>query len=421
MGSIDGLPPQLAAELARQYDILGLLGRGGMGTVYLARERSLDRQVAIKVLQGEAVDSAELRERFRREARVAARLVHPHIVPLHAFGETEDALFFVMGYVDGETLAVRLDRDGRLAGDVALRILAEIADALAFAHREGVVHRDVKPENILLEAKSGRALLADFGIARVEGRATSVTMTGIAVGTPNYMSPEQAAGVREIDGRSDIYALGIIGYRMLAGRLPFRGESAQAVLAQHAIGKPDDLALVVAPADRGIARVIMRALEKDPAARWARAEDLRDSVQGAAADAPALPEELERIDGLGTALLATLLGCVEASYLLALAVHAGGMLAAEWDLATAAALALIPPFSARRAVRALGWRETLRVMFHPPSFWSSWWPRPLRRADDLWNRLPQPVRRFRAWRDSTILLWVGFTAAVPVIVVEAHF
>src|ERR1043166_3686598 len=146
----DALPPLLAADLARQYDVLRLIGRGGMGVVYLARERSLDRQVAIKGLRGEmAADPPEPRERFRREQRIAARLVHPNVVPLHAFGETQDALYFVMGYVEGETLAARLDREGRLGRQLALRILAEGSDALAFAHREGGVQRDVKPEKLL--------------------------------------------------------------------------------------------------------------------------------------------------------------------------------------------------------------------------------------------------------------------------------
>ena len=233
----DHIPPVLAAELARQYDILRPLGKGGMGTVWLARERSLDRLIAIKVLSGETVERDDVRERFRREARIAAQLMHPSIVPLHAFGETDDALYLVMGYVEGETLAARLEREGRVPRQAMVRILAEIADALAFAHQEDVVHRDVKPDNILIQEKTNRARLADFGVARAEDMITAVTSAGMTVGTPSYMSPEQAAGTRDIDGRSDVYSLAVVGYRMLAGRLPFTGASLQALLAQHAVTK----------------------------------------------------------------------------------------------------------------------------------------------------------------------------------------
>jgi hypothetical protein len=381
-----------------------------MGVVWLARERSLDRLVAVKVLAGADIDIENVRDRFRREARIAAKLVHPNIVPLHAFGEISDALYFVMGYVEGETLATLLDRDGRLSREPALRILGEIADALAFAHREGVVHRDVKPENILLDAKSGRALLADFGVARLDSGATSVTMTGVAIGTPSYMSPEQAVGAKEIDGRADIYALGVVGYRMLLGRLPFTASTLQSLLAQHAVEKPADLALAVEENDRGVARVLMRALEKDPQARWMRAEDLRDALEGAAADKAAMPEELDRIDGSGTVMLLPLLLLADFMYFAAFATHPYGRpwverhsLALMVDAIGAGVLGLGLAWRARPAARAFGWREALRAAFHPPKFWSWWWPRALRRPDDQWERLPAPVRRVRNLKVATVL------------------
>ncbi len=402
MTSVDQLPPQLALELARQYDIVRLLGRGGMGVVWLARERSLDRLVAIKVLAGQNVESSDIRERFRREARVAARLAHPHIVPLYAFGEISDALYFVMGYVEGETLATRLDREGRLGRPLALRILSEISDALAFAHREGVVHRDVKPENILLDARSGRALLADFGVARIDSAGTSMTMTGVAVGTPGYMSPEQAVASSEIDGRSDIYSLGVVGYRMLAGRLPFTATSVQALLAQHAGATPDDLTFAVGAPERRLASVIMRALEKAPAARWARAEDLATELRSAAQSAGALPLELEHVQSDGTKrvalwMLAALTGNVAwfVSAVSGASRIAWGPFTLFMDVGWAMTLGALGLVGALPAVRKFGWRETIRVMFQPPASWSSWWPRSLRRFEDLWDRLPAPLRRAR--------------------------
>ncbi len=397
----DRLTPQLAAELSRQFDIVRLLGQGGMGSVWLARERSLERLVAIKVLDGEGVTTSGMRERFRREARIAARLLHPNIVPLFAFGETTDALYFAMGYVEGESLAARLDRDGRLPRAAAIRILSEISDALSFAHREGVVHRDVKPENILLDAKSGRAMLADFGIARLaDATGTTVTQAGVAVGTPSYMSPEQAIGASDVDGRADIYSLGVVGYRMLLGRLPFSG-GAQQLMVQHATAKAADLTLAVPATERKLAEVIMCAIEKDPKARWARAEDLRDELQTLAREGSDLPEGLERVEMLGTKFLAADGAIGVIFYLSALWdptwMSEFGMGWEVWAL-LAGNLAFLPALGLAWAIptiRKFGWRDTLRAMLHPPKSWVHWWPRALRRSDDIWDRLPKPLRRLR--------------------------
>src|SRR5579885_2289370 len=182
----------LDAALGAQYEIVRPLGRGGMGSVYLARERLLDRLVAIKVMHRERADT-ESHERFLREARAAARLTHPNIVPLHSFGQSADTLFYVMGYVEGESLEAVLRRTTRLPAAEVARILGELAEALDYAHRHGVVHRDVKPDNIMLEQGTGRVVLTDFGIARVT-TGGALTRTGVIVGTPQYMSPEQAAG-----------------------------------------------------------------------------------------------------------------------------------------------------------------------------------------------------------------------------------
>src|SRR5881398_3244428 len=213
---------RLQAALADRYTIERELGRGGMATVYLAQDRKHHRQVGIKVLKPELA-AALGPERFLREIETAARLNHPHILPLHDSGEATGLLYYVMPYVEGETLRNRLDRAGQLPVAEAVQIVREVADALSHAHSHDVVHRDIKPENILLEA--GHAVVADFGIARAITAAggEQLTATGLAVGTPAYMSPEQAAGDSVLDGRSDVYALGCVLYEMLAGEPPFTG------------------------------------------------------------------------------------------------------------------------------------------------------------------------------------------------------
>lgn len=231
----DPIRTALAAKLESQYRIVRLLGQGGMGSVYLARDLTLEREVAIKVIKT-ADDSREIYDRFRREAKTAAKLSHPNIVPLHAFGEVEGMPYFVMGYVRGESLADRLRREGKLSEEEARRIFAEIADALDHAHRQGIVHRDIKPDNVLLEDESGRALLTDFGVAKAVDKGETLTRHGSVVGTPHYMSPEQASGRSDIDGRSDIYSLGVMAYAMLAGRLPFEGKTAADILTKHDAG-----------------------------------------------------------------------------------------------------------------------------------------------------------------------------------------
>src|SRR3954462_11864443 len=233
-GTADGLHPGrlvidadralhalLATALGQQYEIVRPLGRGGMGAVYLARERALERFVAIKVLRPDLAAAPDSRERFRREARVAAQLSHAGILPLHTFGEVSGIWYFVMGYVRGVSLGERLHIEGRLPGEEAQRILVELASALEHAHAHGVIHRDIKPANVLLDEQTGHAMLADFGISKVHGAGDSLTGTGVIIGTPHYMSPEQSLGAPSVDERSDIYSLGAVAYTMLAGREPF--------------------------------------------------------------------------------------------------------------------------------------------------------------------------------------------------------
>ena len=234
-GTGDPLRDALIVAVGDDYEIVRLIGRGGMGAVYLARDRALERLVAIKVLPpGTATDSGVL-ERFRREAKTVASLQHVGIVPLYSFGERRGLCWFVMGYVRGESLASRLERERMLDVDTARTLLAQIAEALDYAHRQGVVHRDIKPDNILLDDTSGRAMLTDFGIARADtlSTGTGLTQVGAVMGTPHYMSPEQATAEPGIDGRSDLYSTGVVGYQMLSGRLPFEGGSFRELLMQH--------------------------------------------------------------------------------------------------------------------------------------------------------------------------------------------
>ena len=228
---------RLRAALSDRYTVERELGRGGTATVWLATDLRHDRPVALKVLNPELA-AAVGPERFLHEIRTTARLTHPHILPLLDSGEADGFLYCAMPYVAGESLRARLEKEKQLPLDGALRIAREVADALSYAHAQGVVHRDIKPENILLE--SGHAVVADFGIARAIDVAggTRLTETGIALGTPAYMSPEQASGDRDLDGRSDLYSLGCVLYELLAGVPPFSGPTAESLLHQHVLAEP---------------------------------------------------------------------------------------------------------------------------------------------------------------------------------------
>jgi len=266
----------LRAALRGQYTIERELGRGGMGVVFLARDERLDRPVALKVLPRELARRVETRARFLREARTAAQLSHPHIVPVYRADEIDDLAFFAMGYVDGETFADRIRDRAPLTAADAVRVLREVAWALAYAHARGIVHRDIKPENILLDRASGRALVSDFGIARSEFDP-SLTADGYVLGTVHYMSPEQCAG-DSLDGRSDLYALGVAGFYALSGRLPFEEEAPHAVIVAHATRNPPSLRTIAPEVPAALADVIDMCLRKDPAHRYATGEALADAL-----------------------------------------------------------------------------------------------------------------------------------------------
>ena len=279
-----------AHEVIGPYTLERELGRGSAATVYLARDAKHARQVALKILHPELA-AALGAERFQREIRMLARLQHPHILPLYDSGEAAGTLYFVMPYVEGESLGARLKRDGRLPIAEAVRIARELLGALAYAHAHDIVHRDIKPENILLAA--GQPLLADFGVARAIGRASGATHrltdAGVVVGTPAYMSPEQASADPVLDGRSDLYSLGCVLYEMLAGRAPWAGSSAHKVIARRFVEQPLPLGKLRPEVPREVQDAVMRALHSAPDDRWPTAESFAAALAGSATtpvDAP---------------------------------------------------------------------------------------------------------------------------------------
>ena len=266
----------LQEALVGRYSLEREVGRGGMGIVYLARDLRLDRPVALKLLPPALAAQPALRERFLREARTAAKLSHPNVVPIHAVDEIDDFVFFVMAYVEGGTLGQRIRERGPLPPGEATRILREVAWALAYAHAQGIVHRDVKPDNILLETGSGRALVTDFGIAQVS-EGPGLTAVGEVLGTAEFMSPEQASG-DTVDERSDIYSLAVVGHYMLSGQLPFQGETVAATLAMHITQAAPPLGSVAPEVPRHLAQVIDRCMVKDPEERLAGGEELAEAL-----------------------------------------------------------------------------------------------------------------------------------------------
>ena len=273
--------------LSDHYELDSEIGRGGMGIVYRAKDRRLKRTVAIKLLPPELAFRSDIKTRFLREAETAAQLSHPNIVPIYTVDETEGLVFFVMAYVDGENLAKRIFERGVLPCDEVRRILRDVADALAYAHERGVVHRDIKPDNIIIASQTGRPMVTDFGIARAVSDGDSrLTATGMAIGTPAYMSPEQAAGERTIDGRSDLYSLGVVAYQMLAGEPPFVAGSTPAMLVKHISERPLPVQQRRADVPEDLARAVMLLLEKDPANRFPSASALVTALDSGTVPSP---------------------------------------------------------------------------------------------------------------------------------------
>ena len=273
---------RLNAALEGRYSVERELGAGGMATVYLAEDSRHHRKVALKVLRPDLAATLGP-ERFLREIEIAAGLTHPHILPLHDSGEADGFLFYVLPYIDGESLRDRIVREGELPIGEAVRILRDVVDALAHAHDQGVVHRDIKPDNVML---SGRhALVTDFGVAKAVSEATGrqqLTTIGVALGTPAYMAPEQAEASENIDHRVDIYALGAMAYELLAGASPFAGRSPQVMLMAHVTQAPEPVTTHRETVPPALAHLVMRCLEKKPADRWQSAEEMLGHLEAMA-------------------------------------------------------------------------------------------------------------------------------------------
>ena len=390
----DPLRDALVAAVGDDYEVVRLIGRGGMGAVYLARDRALERLVAIKVLPPGSATDAGMLERFRREAKTVASLQHVGIVPLYAFGERRGLCWFVMGYVRGESLAARIDREAPLDPETARTLIAQIADALEYAHRQGIVHRDIKPDNVLIDDTNGRALLTDFGIARADRliASTSLTQVGAVMGTPHYMSPEQATAEPNIDGRSDLYSVGVAAYQMLSGRLPFNGQSFRELLMQHVSATPVPLADVAPGVPADLADAVMRCLEKDPDKRIPDGRSLRDAVGGAAYDDETLTYELAELKhSVAWVVVIAVLSVVFAA---SLAVRNASIYGVKWALWLVLPLVLwVLALKVREATRRGYDSATIRrVMTLPPRWWWLWWPKKWRRNGDVYPSLPRSLK-----------------------------
>ncbi len=415
----DPIRAALRKALGQQYEIQRLLGKGGMGAVYLATEAALEREVAIKVLPPDRGATQDSRDRFRREARTAAKLSHPNIVPLYTFGDVDGTLYFVMGYVKGESLAARLKREGRLPVEESRRILIEMAEALDYAHKLGIVHRDIKPDNVLIEEGTGRAMLMDFGVAKALGAGQTMTEVGSVLGTPHYMSPEQAQGKADIDARSDLYSLGVMGYAMLAGRLPFEGSTPGDIMVQHITKEAPALKSLAPEIPTEIAASLTRCLVKDRDLRWPDARSLKDAIT--VKDDDGIPEEMAELsrDTQITAVGLYLSALVNLHLAWRPAVDPASF-DPPWDglfvfTGLAAVASAYAMWQRRREGRS--WPEILRFAFAKPAWWVGSYPGQLRLRGDVWRRLPTDLRRARAAFWAILVLWAIF---VPPTLIHAN-
>lgn len=388
---VETLRATLQQNLGDSYDILSTLGVGGMGAVFLARERALDRYVAIKTLRAEQAVTQASRERFRREARIAAGLSHPGILPLYTFGETGGMWYLVMGYVRGQSLAQRLHAEGRLAPEEAWRILRALTDALDHAHRRQIIHRDIKPANILIDTENAQPILADFGISKVVGETDLLTRTGDVLGTPSFMSPEQLTNARACDVQSDLYALGAVGYAMVSGRVPLANIGNGDKFGRRSLSSVVPLERLCPTVAPDFVSVVMRCLATRPEDRWASAAAMRDALDRAdqTVDAP-FPVAVRELAGFGAYAVLWFLFWIASLF----------WVASIPQRAIVVLLSLLVPFALAMHVARVSSPSQRRlqlwhVAFWPPLWWGVWWPSFLRRPDDVWKRLPWPAKIIR--------------------------
>jgi tRNA A-37 threonylcarbamoyl transferase component Bud32 len=422
---------RLARALGDDYELRELIGRGGFGSVYRAWDRRLDREVAVKALRHDIFPTRGVLERFEREAKAVARLRHPNILPVYTVGAADSLAFMIMPFIQGENLRSVLERERTLVPREALRIAAQVARALAAAHRLGIVHRDVKPENILLEREDRLALLADFGIAKSppEGDAT-LTRPGTILGSLLYMSPEQTNGQGDLSPSADLYSLGVVTYEMLAGRRPYEAANFPQLIFQQVTTTPPGIAGLVPGLSAEASEAIMRALESEPGNRWASAADFAKALEDSGAGGPqfvqtGLRSQRSWLDARGPVgfLLALLL------YYISIATHVlpatGQVSMAALGLVTGPLIALCQLALAALLVELAwnvvqvsrgtgGWRAAWRAGFEQPSWWQAWYPSSLRHPSSAWDRMPWLVKTLRT------ILWLDLAlvpVALPVLVV----
>ena len=395
----------LTNALDGRYEIVRLKGSGGMGAVYLARDIALDLDVAIKVLRSELTRVESSRQRFRREAQIAANLKHPNIVWLREYREVDDVWCFVMDHVPGRALNERIEAEGAMLHDEVRSVLLDLAGALEYAHRHKVIHRDIKPANILFDADH-HALLADFGIAKIAGTDT-LTPKNAVIGTPCYMSPEQMDGRQDVDHRTDIYSLGLVAYAMLSGRQPYADLSLEEIRRQKWNEQLTPIRTLAPSVPQGLADVITKCLAADRARRFADAEELRHALEHAGRQPVPLPEPWMIMPGFGQWSLVwstcwtayALLGDHRPRELFLILIVAAlvplGFVLQIWNVGR----------------HGVGWLPLIRMAYWPPEWWGMWWPAPLRRPADLWMRLPWPAR---AVRIMLSIFLVGMPALVIV-------
>jgi len=406
---------RLKQALGDGYVLRDLIGRGGFAGVYAARDLKLDREVAVKALRHDVFPTPALLKRFQQEAKAVANLRHPNIVPVHTVGEGQGIAFMVMPLVEGESLRELMDGEGTVPVEETVRIIGQVAIALEAAHKRGFVHRDVKPANIMLDGEERNVLLMDFGIAKtVSAEDTGMTGTGMVIGSPEYMSPEQAAGERDVDGRSDIYSLGGVAYQMLSGRLPFPAGSLHELVYKQVTEKVPDLAEIAPNVPPDVARAVMRCLAGDREDRWQTAADFGRAITtgGSATMIPgqaAIDEEDSWLSRRGpyVFLLSFLLyftsffkGEMRAGF--------GSEAYSEWAVgpllefsAVAVILLLVAAVAdvlvrmGIRLKRGRSWRQLGRFLLGQPDWWQAWYPRSLRVRDSVWDRLPFSMKLLR--------------------------